>query len=147
MKLIDQTGIVYWSLSTDQQGRQLFREPLYVCCHDVDGASNVLVTDLWKNTLTLLKAKTGEVVTRQLEWNTWPRGITTNSEGNVFVCYYGTGEVSVLTGDLSEERVLLTAQDGMCANPCAIVYDETRKKLIVGYGRSSNIDCFRFYLF
>ena len=109
----------------------------------------MVVTDLWKNTLTLLKAETGEVVTRQLGWNTWPRGVTTHMAGNVLVCNYGTGEVTVLTGDLSDETVLLTAQDGMCANPCAIVYDETRKKLIVGYWRSSNIDCFRFrfYLF
>ena len=62
VKLIDQTGRVYWSVSTDQQGRQLFEAPRYVCCHE-GVTSTVVMTDIMKNTLTLMKADTGEVVT------------------------------------------------------------------------------------
>lgn len=63
VKLIDQTGRVYWPVSTDQQGRQVFEDPEYVCCHDNGGTSTVVVTDWGKNTLTLLEAETGEVIT------------------------------------------------------------------------------------
>ena len=148
VKLIDQTGRVYWSVSQDQQGWRLFLQPLYVCCHDNDGTSTVVVTDCSKKTLTLLKAETGEVVTtRQLEGNKRPSGVTTDTAGNVYVCCRGTGEVSVLTGDLSEERILLTGQDGLSEGPHAIVYNQARQQLIVSsasfFENTRGIDCFQ----
>ena len=150
VKLIDQTGRVYWTVSTNQLGLQLFVDPLYVCCHDDGRTSTVVVTDYEKNTLTLLKADTGEVVTtRQLKGDKSPRGVTTDTAGNVYVCYFGTYEVSVLTGDLADERILLTKQDGLRPDhfyPFAIVYDETRNQLIVSYWHlfgCNNIDCFQ----
>ena len=151
VKLIDQTGRVYWSVSTDQQGRQLFVKPMYVCCHDDGRTSTVVVTDRKKNTLTLLNAETGEVVTtRQLKGDKGPHGVTTDTAGNVYVCYTRAGEVSVLTGDLADERILLTRQDDLLHfpfNPSVIVvYDETRNQLIVSYWSSidrNNIDCFQ----
>ena len=143
VKLIGQTGRVYWSVSTDQQERQLFEDPRYLCCHDSDRSSTVVVTDRGKDTLTLLKAETGETVTkRQLEGDKRPWGVTTDTTGNVYVCYRANGEVSVLTGDLSEERILLTKQDGLSEGPQAIVYDETKRQLIVSYF-SGSIDCYQ----
>ena len=93
VKLLEQTGREYWSVSTDQQGRQLFEYPEYVCFHDDGGISTVVVTDKEMDTLTLLKAETGEVVTtRQLERERWPRVVTTDTAGNVYVCYLVTLE-------------------------------------------------------
>ena len=118
VKMIDMSGIVHWSVSTDQQGQQLFIKPWYVCYHDVDGTSTVVVTDIEKNTLTLLLAKTGELVsTRQLAGNKEPYGATTDTAGNVYVCYYGTDEVAALTGDLTQERILLSRRDKLSGRP------------------------------
>ena len=144
VKLIDQTGRVYWSVSTDQQGRQLFKYPEYVCCHDDDGTSSVIVTDWKKNTLTLLKAETGEVVTiHQQEKDKEPRDVTTDTDGNIYVCYWSTHEVSVLTGDLTKVKTLLTKRDDLCHGPRAIVYEETRRQLFVSYWVYGSIDCFQ----
>ena len=144
VKMIDMSGIVHWSVSTDQQGQQLFIKPWYVCYHDADGTSTVVITDIEKNTLTLLLAKTGELVsTRQLAGNKEPYGVTTDTAGNVYVCYYGTDEVAVLTGDLTQERILLSRRDKLSGRPRAIVYDKSRKQLIVSYDFSSSIDHFQ----
>ena len=144
VKLIGLTGRVYWSVSTDLQGRQLFEWPMAVCCLGNGVTSTMVMTDAEKNTVTLLKAETGEVVTtRQLEEHKEPRGVTTDTAGNVYVCYWGRCEVSVLTRDLSEEKILLTEQDGLGGRSEAIVYDETRKKLIVSYFQKNSIDCFQ----
>ena len=147
VKMIDRTGAVYWSVSTDQHGRQLFEDPRYLCCHYDGGSSTVVVTDRVKNSQTLLKAATGEVVTaRQLVRNKRPLGVTNDKAGNVYVCYEDTSEVAVLTGDLSEEKILLTRNDGLRdSRPVAIVYDATRRQLVVSYCgiHGSSIDWFQ----
>ena len=150
VKLIDQTGKVYWSASTDQQGRPLFGIPEYVHCHDDVGAATVVVTDRDKNALVLLKAETGEVVTtRQLKGNERPCAATTDAEGNIYACYNMSKEVSVLTADLTEERILLKKRDFQGRRPEVAVYDDIRKELIVSYGvilpnHTTSIDGFQF---
>ena len=146
VKLIDLTGRLCWLVSTDHQGQRLFIKPWYVCCHDYDGTSTVVVTDIMQNTLTLLEAETGVMVaTRQLMGNKGPYGVTTDTVGNVYVCYYGTDEVSVLSRDLTQERILLTRRDGLSRRPKATVYHKTRKQIIVSYDFKGSIDCFQIF--
>ena len=87
VKLIDQRGKVYWSTSTDQQGQQLFSEPYYVSCYDDGRSSTVIVTDSSNHTLTLLNSDTGDVISRHQVEGKGPRGVTTDTAGNIFVCY------------------------------------------------------------
>ena len=134
VKLIDQTGRVYWSLSSDQQGQPLFRWPWYVCSPGAGRSSTVIVTDRGNHTLTLLNGDTGEVITRrQLKRGKYPRGVTADSAGNIYVCYWLTFKVAVLSGDLSEERVLLSTQDGLNHQPEAIVCDDEAHLLTISY--------------
>ena len=145
VKLIDQTGRVYWSVSTDQQGQPLFSGPLYVSSPAIGRLSTVMVTDWSNGTLTLLNGDTGEVITRhQLEERKNPENITTDSDGNVYICYWETSEVAVLAGDLSEEKILLSTQNGLDDKPQAILYDDQAKRLIISYGqRCNNVDRFQ----
>ena len=137
VKLIDQTGRVYWSVSSHQQGQPLFRWPWYVSGPGDGRSSTVIVTDWGYHTLTLLNGDTGEVITRrQLKEREGPEGVTTDSSGNVYICYCGTSEVAVLSGDLSEEKILLSIQDGLNGQPLAIVYDDEDHRLIISYGSS-----------
>ena len=141
VKLIDQTGRVYWSVSSDQQGQPLFREPWYVSSHGDGRSSTVIVTDRTNHTLTLLNGDTGEVITRrQLKEGTDPEGVTTDTTGNVYVCYWNIYEIAVLSGDLSEEKILLSSQDGLSGPPRAIVYDEEAHQLIISYAGWSGYD-------
>ena len=134
VKQIDQTGRVYWSVSSDQQRQPLFSWPWYVSSTGGGRSSTVIVTDRSNHTLTLLNGDTGEVITRrQLKERQGPVGVTTDTTGNVYVCYCMTGEIAVLSGDLSEEKILLSRQDGLCHLPLAIVYDEEAHQLNISY--------------
>ena len=143
VKLIDLTGKVYWSVSSDQQGQSLFRHPLFLTSHDEGRSSTVIVTDRGYNTLTLLNGETGEVITSRQLQEKMPRGVTTDTAGNVFVCYCPTGEVSVLSGDLSEERILLSTQNGLSDFPRAIVYDDKTHQLLISYVSNDTVDSFK----
>ena len=131
VKLIDHSGQVYWSTSTDQQGQQLFSVPQYVTCYDDGRSSTVIVTDFNDNTLTLLNSDTGDVIRRYQVEGKGPTGVTTDTAGNVFVCYWRTYEVAVLSRDFSEEKILLTQRDGISGYPQAIVYDAEDHLLLV----------------
>ena len=134
VKLIDKTGRVYWSMSSDQQGQPLFGEPWYVSSPGGGRSSTVIVTDGNNDAFTLLNGDTGEVITRrQLQQGRGSVGVTTDSAGNAYVCNYWISAVAVLSGDLSEEKILLSGLDGLNGQPLAIVYDDEAHRLIISY--------------
>ena len=137
VKLIDKTGgTEYWSVPTNTQGKSLFRCPQYVTSYvETD---TITISDYWNNTLTVLNGDTGDVIkTRHLK-DKYPSGVTIGPSGNIYVCYNQTREVAVLTGHLTEERTLLTAQDGLGFLPWAITYDKSCGQLIISYSPSSS---------
>ena len=136
VKLIDKTGRVYWSVSTDGQGQSLFSIPQYVTS-DID-RNIVTVTDCGNNTLTVLNGDTGDVIKRRSVKDKFPTGVTTGPSGNIYICYSDTCEVAELTGDLAQERILLSQQDGLGRGPQVIAYDKTSGQLITSYSRESN---------
>ena len=143
VKLIDLTGKVYWSVSSDQQGQSLFRHPWFLTSHDEGRSSTVIVTDWDNNTLTLLNGETGDVITRRQLQGKEPKGVTTDTAGNVYVCYWWTREVSVLSGDLSEEKILLSRQDGLSGYPQTIVHDDKTHQLLISYDCNDTVDSFK----
>ena len=136
VKLIDKTGRVYWSVSTDDQGQSLFEYPWCVIS-DIE-RTTVTVTDCNNNTLTVLNGDTGGVIKRRSVKYKSPHGVTTGPSGNIYVCYFDTREVAELTGDLSEERILLSQQDGLGDRPWSIAYDKSFGQLITSYGWCSS---------
>ena len=138
IKLIDKTGRVYWSVSTDGQRQSLFSKPWYVTS-DIE-RNIVTVTDWGNNTLTVLNGDTGAVIKRRSLKDKSPPGVTTGPSGNIYVCYCGTREVAELTGDLAEERILLSQQEGLGGGPLAIAYDKSCGQLITSYWFSNSVD-------
>ena len=148
VKLIDLTGRVYWSTETDQQGQKLFQNPWYVTCYDDGKAAVAIVSDDGNHSLTVLNANTGDVITRRKVDGKSPRGVTTDTVGNIYACYGQTHEVAVLSKDLSQEKILLSQRDGLSTFPQAIVYDASAgQQLLVSnscYDMSSKVDNFTF---
>ena len=148
VNLVDKRGRVYWSTDTHQQGQELFSHPGYVTCYDDGGSAAVIVSDVGycNDTLMVLNADTGDVITRRQVKGKHPRGVTTDTAGNLYVCYYETDEVAVLTKDLSQENVLLSKRDGLSSRPKAIVYNAVDHQLLVSYYSSDSrntVDCFK----
>ena len=138
VKVIDKTGRIYWSVSTDDQGQSLFNNPKYVTS-DIE-RNTVTVTDCGNNTLTVLNGDTGDVIKRRCVKDKSPEGVTTGPSGNIYVCYYNTREVAELTGDLAEERILLSQQDGLGGGPRVIAYDKSCGQLMTSYWFSNSVD-------
>ena len=141
VKLIDKTGRVYWSMSSDGQGQSLFSNPWYVTS-DIE-RNTVTVTDCRNNTLTVVNGDTGDVIKRRSVKDKRPQGVTTGPSGNIYVCYFITHEVAELTGDLAEERILLSQQDGLDDEPLAIVYDKSCGQLITSNGYYNIVDVWK----
>lgn len=135
VKMIDNTGRLCWSASTDHQGQLLFSQPRYVTSHADGRSTAVVVSDDKDRSLTLLNGESGEVVTTLHLAEKIPKGLTMDHAGNVYVCYCGTDEVSVMSPDLAEEVVLLSKRDGLCDKPKVIAYDGTSHQLIIAYQR------------
>ena len=99
------------------------------------------MTDRNNNTLTLLNGETGDF-RRQLK-NKMPFSVTSDTSGNVYVCYRETQEISVLSGGMTEEKILLSIQDGLSGYPEVIVYDDKTQRLLISYYDTDNVDSFK----
>ena len=134
VKLIDQTGHVYWSMSNPY----LISKPNYLCCY----GDTVVVSDEVLHMLTLLNADTGKVVT-SCHASQNPRGLTADISGNIYTVFYWASEVAVFTRNLTDERVLLTDRSGIGLSPYGIAYDSLKHQLMVSYLSGTDVDCFQ----
>ena len=118
-------------------GQSSFRYSRYVCSNS-DGRW-IAATDRGKNTITVLDANNGAVITsRQLEKTTGRSylGVAVDTSDNIFVC--GDKQIIVMSGDLKKERVLFNMGDN---EPQAIAYDEKKHQLIISHGVNDSVCC------
>ena len=113
-------------------GQSLFMQTRYICSNS-DGRW-IAATDRDKNTITVLDANNGAVITsRQLEKTIgWTGlGAAVDTSDNIFAC--GDKEIIVMSGDLKKERVLFNMDDNFAK---AIAYDGTKHQLIISHADS-----------
>ena len=143
VKMIDQTGKVYWSVSTYQTGGPLFS--FHISCHD-DGTLPVVFTDVFMDVLTTLNGETGKIIMSRELRGKEPKGLAIDAAGNIFVCCLATGEVMMFQHDLSGESVLLSSREGLGRAPGAIAYDDVNHQLLVAYTyRHTRQNCVDIY--
>ena len=114
-----------------------FRCSRYVCSNS-DGRW-IAATDSGKNTITVLDANNGAVITsRQLEKTIGGSflGVAVDTSDNIFVCGYT--DIIVMSGDLKNERVLFNMGDN---SPRAIAYDGSKHQLIISQCNNDSVCC------
>ena len=127
---LDLGGTELWSV-----GQSLFDKAWYVCSNS-DGRW-VAVTDLAKNTITVLDANNGAVITsRQLEKGSYPCGVSVDTADNIFVC--ADNSIIVLSGDLQNEHMLCNLGGKL---PQAMAYDRNKRQLVVSHGINKVVSC------
>ena len=142
-KLITIDGGVLWSVCRDTAGQDLFDSPYGIIITSItDTTAVVVVSDAAKNTLTLLDAQTGKFIRGDVGEGKCPCGITTDSDGNVYVCYWNGDEIGVWSADFQESKILLSG-DKVGKFPCYIVYSAVDNNLYVSYEGGSTVDSFR----
>ena len=113
-----------------------FRHSRYICSNS--DRRWIVATDRSTNTITVLDANNGAVITsRQMEKTTgWSyRGVAVDTSDNIFVC--GGKEIIVMSGDLKNERVLFNIDNFAQA----IAYDGTKHQLIISQGINDSVCC------
>ena len=146
LKKIDMSGHVYWSTSTDKTGQELFRSANYLTSFIiVDGEkylSRIVAIDFCSRNVILCDSETGEVLKVSQSKLKGINGVTRDRFNNIYICSSVSNAVSVMSCDLSEERVILTTNDNkhlypaaffddLCDWPQSIAYDITLDKLVV----------------
>ena len=146
-KLITIDGRVLWSVCGATTGPNLFDGPYGITITSItDTTATVVVSDFGKNTLTLLEAQTGTFI-RSIDVGKGKGllGITTDSDGNVYVCYHN--KIGVWSADLQESKILLSREDQLGDRPCFNVYSAVDDSLYVSYFKDSHsrntVDSFR----
>ena len=116
-------------------GKSLFSCSVYICSNS-DGRW-IVATDIVENTITVLDANNGAVITsRQLEKTFWSSlGVAVDTSDNIFVCR--DNEIIVMSGDLKNERVLFNIDN----DAQAIAYDGTKHQLMISH--RFNVDSVR----
>ena len=130
VKALDLRGTEMWS------GGQ-FNNTRYVCSNSV--GRWVAVTDLIKNTVTLLDVNNGVVITsRKLDnaGNYGPLGVSVDTADNIYVC--AKKNIVVLSGDLKHEHMLGNLGDKILQ---AIAYDDKKHQLVISHGSGYNSVC------
>lgn len=94
-----------------------------------------------KNTLTILDGNDGKLIRIINLHRKGPQGLTTDDDGNIYVCYSRTREISVWSPDLTQSSILLSGSD-LQKCPQNILYNSVIDELIVSYFSSNTIDCF-----
>ena len=138
-RLITIDGRVLWSVCRDTTGENLFDMSKGITTTSItDTTAVVVVSDFRKNTLTLLEAQTGTFI-RSIDVGEReePCGITTDSDGNVYVCYSKTHRIHVWSADFQESNILLSTGDQLRECPRCIVYSAVDTSLYVSYSRLS----------
>ena len=144
LKKIDISGHVYWSTSTDKN--ELFRNTHNVTSFIIfDGdkyLSRIVVTDFYSRNVILVDSETGEVLKLSQSKLKGINGVTRDRFNNIYICSAESNAVSVMSCDLSEERVILTTKsnkhlhpdvfsDELYDRPQSIAYDITSNQLMV----------------
>ena len=142
VKLITIHGRVFWSISSDPMGRALFQWPYYLSYDE--NTSRAAVTDGGNNMLILIDTNSGDIITRRQVTGKSPYGVTSDTSGNMLVCYNAALEVSVVTRDLFEEMIILSRRNGLRTSPQAILYDDRHHSIIISFmAGSNNIEAFQ----
>ena len=148
-KLITIDDRVLWSVCRDTSKQDLFDCPWGITITSItDTTAAVVVSDQLNNTLTLLEAQTGTFIRSvYVGEGKRPWGITTDSGGNVYVCYCGNNEIGVWSADFQDSKILLSGGDQLGERPRCIVYNAVNDRLYDSHlpmSRSCNtVDIFR----
>ena len=141
VKMFDLSGRVYWSLSDDLKGRRIW--PLYATLYNYDSVSSVVVADQDQSKVLFINRDDGSIEKEVNLKGKTPKCVTTDTNGNVYVCVAESFEVVVLNDDMQDEKVLLATKEKPVKRPHAIVYDNNARCLIISYMHCDFLDVYK----
>lgn len=141
VKLLSKDGQVHWSVSFDTDGNRLFKMPGYIIHGIIQSLSCLIVSDKEKHVITVIEAKTGEVLNFISFGNGGPHGLTFDSSGNVLVGFSYGISICLYSPDFTDFKELLTSEDSI-RRPQAIVFNPYTNELVYSSWKSNVLERF-----
>ena len=142
VKMLDLEGHEIWSTSLDSIGEQHLPYLAFVITRVINNTETVIVTDVNNDQIVFLDANNGKRIKTINETGRGPRGLAVDHDGNVYICYRTTSEISVWSPDFSRIRILLTNRQ-LQGKPLSIVYSRVTGELFISYFQSNVVDRFQ----
>ena len=133
VRMIDMNGKEVWSVSKGPDNQQLFDTPYFIVTSKINATETMIVTDCEKETITLLNANNGSLLKIVDMKGKYPRGITVDNNGNIFVACNKTWEICVWSDDFTESRTLISRKDLVSAPGC-LAYSSSTNTLYISHG-------------
>ena len=131
IRMIDMNGKEVWSVSKSPDNQQLFDAPYYIVTSKINDTETVIVSDFDMETITLLNANNGSLLKIIDMKGKYPRGITVDINGNIFVACNKTSEICVWSNDFTKSRTLISEKD-LERRPACIAYSRSTDTLYIG---------------
>lgn len=130
IQILSHTGTVLSNFEPEYKDGYVFKCPFYLALQP--GSDTVYVSDWYKD--SIIEIDIVNQSNRVLDHRFWhPEGITTDNEGNIYVCESGMKRICVFHPKLSEPEVLIDADSHSdSGKPASICYSVTDRKLYVG---------------
>ena len=125
VKMIDLSGMVYWSV-TIHEGL------LYTICVATQ-CNTVIATDQKHQALIVIDGDTGRITRKVQLTGMNPQGVTCDQNGNIYVCCSEICSINLQTDNLINEKVILTKREMLRDHPQAIAFDSSSQCLFVTY--------------
>ena len=132
VRMIEMNGKEVWSVSKGPDNQELFDVPRYIVTSKINDTETVIVSDCEKETLTLLNANNGSLLKIVDMKGKFPRGITVDNNGNIFVACGRTMEICVWSNDFTKSRKLISRKD-LEREPDCIAYSRSTDTLYISY--------------
>ena len=132
VRMIDMNGKDVWSVTKGPDNQQLFVTPHYIVTSKINTTETVIVSDRWKETLTLLNANNGSLLKIVDMKGKDPRGITVDDDCNIFVACGTTSEICVWSSDFTKSRTLISEKD-LDIDPDGIAYSSSTDTLYISH--------------
>lgn len=146
IKKVDRDGKRLWIVNKDKQGHKLFKSAAGITCSIWNEDTRVIATDDVAETITMIDGETGNLLVVRSLTGKQPRNMTTDFYGNIYVCFAKTHEICIMTRNLTEDKILLSAQEGLSPEPLAIAYDCRADQIVTSnnlYFRRDTVDIFQ----
>lgn len=131
-------------VAMNTKGQMIFENPFSVACNTVTNRETIIVTDWGKNTLTLLDATDGQLIKTVDVKGKGPHGITMDTYGNVYVCFFFSKEICVWSADLKQSKILLSSVN-LKSKPRAVSCRSSTDSLLITYSDVNRVDCFKLH--
>ena len=132
VRMIDMNGKEVWSVTRGPDNQQLFDGPYYIVTSKINDTETVIVSDMEKETLTLLNVNNGSLLKIIDMKGKIPLGITVDNNGNIFVACYKTREICVWSNDFTKSRTLISGKD-LKGEPLYIAYISSTETLYISH--------------